>query len=133
MNKNAKFVSLLFSALVTTSVSLIFPIKAVIGLPLPHINQHQSYRELRTKLINMGWQPVNFSSSERNERANVISQRENWQELEICSTTGKGVCRFVFQDEFGNELVIVTHSNEPSIPIERRYLIDNWMYEPVEE
>ena len=113
------------------SVSLILPIKAGIGLPLPHINQHQSYRELRTKLIDMGWQPVNFPPSERYERANVISQRENWQELEMCSSTGAGFCRFVFQDELGNKLIIITHSNEASIPIKRRYLIDNWMYEPV--
>lgn len=73
------------------SVSLILPNKAVFGLPLPHINKHQSYRELRTKLIDMGWQPVNFSSSERyeanySEWANVISQRENWQELEIINS-----------------------------------------------
>lgn len=110
-------------------VTSIFPFQQVLGLPVPHINQNQPYRELRSELIKIGWQPGVFQPS--GIITETIQQTEGWNEVEACSGTGLGFCRFVFQDEHGNQLGITTVNNDPQLPVSQRYIIYGWGYEPV--
>ena len=110
------------------SASLVSVQKAL-GLPLPHINQNQSYRALRQELIDMGWQPATFELENEFETVrNHIHQVEGWHEIEACSGTGLGFCKFIFQDEQGNQLSITTVNNDPVFPASERYRIYGWDY-----
>jgi hypothetical protein len=75
--------------------------KIKLSQPLPILHQDISYAETRQALINAGWKPVPQSNSSP-------SNRFGYEELESCSGTGLGFCRFVFSATDGQKLYVTT-------------------------
>ncbi|MEC4985881.1 MAG: hypothetical protein SAJ37_06695 [Oscillatoria sp. PMC 1068.18] len=121
----------LFGSALTVFASVL-PVQQVNSLPLPNINQGELYRDLRTELIDLGWQPLSFApGNEFDVPRNEIMRVEGWGEVEACSGTGLGFCLFTFEDGRGNRLSITTVNNSLGFPVAKRHTIWGWRYEPV--
>lgn len=113
----------------TLSISgLILLAQQGLALPLPHINEGESYAELREELLRIGYQPVE-GPEEKSILGNDVYERTGWEELEDCAPTGLGLCTFVFTDNHGNKLDITTSANEDGGPPNQRHQIHDWEYE----
>ncbi|MBZ8181911.1 hypothetical protein [Oscillatoria salina] len=117
---------------VLTVFASVFSVQQAKSLPLPNINKSEPYRDLRSELIDLGWQPLTFPpGNEFDSVRNDIMRLEGWREVEACSGTGLGFCLFVFDDGEGNRLSITTVNNSSGFPVSKRHLIWGWRYEPV--
>ena len=126
-----KFFKTLSFSFVGAIFGIIGGINSSLSLPLPHINQNASYRELREELINLGWQPTtqDVLSNQYATQERTILQSEGWTEIASCSQ-GINYCLFIFEDENGNSLKITTVNNLLQLPINNRYIIYGWNYQP---
>jgi len=98
---------------------------------IPNI-YHLTYDEARQKLINSGWQPkLNHWSYQddiniKSGNAPIFWER-GYREVESCSGTGYGFCRFIFTDVYLNELAVITGGQE--IPEENTHaIVDKWFF-----
>jgi hypothetical protein len=84
------------------------------------------YAQARKILINAGWQAVELSPNrDRSGSVGYIINTLGFNEVEDCSGTGMGFCRFNFADADGRTLAIVTVNNElGQKPLLHRWWID---------
>lgn len=95
---------------------------------LSKLRQGMSYAKARKMLINSGWQAV-VSSPNREffGSEEYIFNTLKFYEVESCSGTGMGFCRFLFRDINKKKLVVVTANNEEGI--KGGPIINNWFIE----
>ena len=82
-------------------------------IPVPNLVQGMTYQDARQLIINTGWQAQyntdpNIAATD-SRIAGMISQ--GWSEVEACSGTGLGLCKFSFRDAFGRYLSVTTADN----------------------
>ena len=113
----------------TMGVISVAPLASAIALPLPSINNGDSYGELRKKLLNLGWQPKSPPYPDTSGMVQRFREK-GWIEVQTCSGTGLGLCAFSFQDQYGKTLSISTYNNYPDSANtdSERYLIYGWSY-----
>ncbi len=101
-----------------------------LSLPLPHINEGESYGELRKELLELGWQPHILDPVDNSPFVQDL-KAQGWSEIHACSGTGLGLCAFIFQDSLGNSLSISTYNNYPGLAESEadRFLIYGWSYQ----
>jgi hypothetical protein len=69
------------------------------------------YAEARRKMLDLGWQVPALNYSERCEWMKEICTQ--YPEVDDCSGTGLGFCRFIFSDSQGNRFIITTVGRNP--------------------
>lgn len=83
--------------------------------PVPQqLQKGMSYDEARQVIINAGWQPIPTTTD------NPLDGTANWRkrgyhEVEACSGTGMGFCRFEFAGGRNRKLVVVTAGRDSSL------------------
>ena len=82
------------------------------ALPVPSIKQNMPYAQARKMLIDAGWQTTwtHLRWPSPNTFVQTIFDY-GWTEVDDCSGTGLGLCRFIFQDAARRSLVVSTSSN----------------------
>lgn len=88
---------------------------------LPILHQDKPYAEVRSVLIEAGWQPIAQSHSSSYDRN--ISDELGYEELVTCSGTGLGWCSFAFSAPNGQELGVNTFGGQ-------EMLLYNWSVAP---
>jgi len=92
------------------------------------LKQGMSYASARKMLLEGGWQAVAQSPNrELFGQQEYIVKTLKYYEVEDCSGTGVGYCRFLFKDVNKRKLVIVTYNNEEGIKGGPK--VDNWSFE----
>lgn len=92
------------------------------------LKQEMSYAVARRILIDSGWQAVVRSPNrEKFGSEEYIFDKLNFYEVESCSGTGMGFCRFLFKDINNRKLVVITANNEEGI--EGGPVVNNWSFE----
>ncbi|MBW4578672.1 MAG: hypothetical protein KME42_03745 [Tildeniella nuda ZEHNDER 1965/U140] len=77
------------------------------------LRQGMPYAQARKILLEAGWQAVEFSPNrERFSPMDYIINQLGYNEVEDCSGTGMGYCRFSFADANGRKLAVVTVNNQ---------------------
>lgn len=95
---------------------------------LKKLKQGISYARARKMLIDSGWQAVIGSPNrELFGQEEYVVNTLNFYEMESCSGTGVGFCRFLFKDVNKRKLVIVTVNNEEGI--KGGPVVNNWSFE----
>lgn len=90
------------------------------------LRQGMPYAQARKILLEAGWQAVELSQNrERFSPMDYIIDQLGYNEVEDCSGTGMGYCRFSFADANGRKLAVVTVDNQRGQqPKLRRWWID---------
>jgi hypothetical protein len=84
---------------------------------LPKLKQGMPYAIARRMLLNNGWQTATFSPNrELFGNMDYIVNKLGFYEVENCSGTGAGFCRFLFTSAVGRKLTVVTVNNEEDAP-----------------
>jgi hypothetical protein len=92
------------------------------------LKQEMAYDEARRVLIDAGWQAVVRSPNrEKFGSEEYIFDQLKFYEVESCSGTGMGFCRFLFRDIDNRQLVIVTANNEEGV--EGGPVVNNWFFD----
>lgn len=120
-----KIVRNLFIHAFSISASILLA-QQTFGLPLPHINEGESYVELREELLRIGYQPLEKGRAQ-DFTTTTVYRETGWDELQACSGTGLGLCKFAFIDNYGKVLSITTYKNYPEY-FNKPYLIYGWDY-----
>lgn len=95
---------------------------------MPKLRQGMNYSKARKLLINSGWQAVvNSPNREFFGSEEYIFNTLKFYEVESCSGTGMGFCRFLFRDVKNRKLVIITANNEEGI--EGGPIVNSWSFE----
>lgn len=104
----------LFSTIATTTIATILFSSSVIAQEIPKtLKQGMAYAQARKALINAGWQAVELSPNrDRSGTMGYIIDQLGYNEVESCSGTGMGFCRFNFTDAKGRTLAVVTVNNQ---------------------
>lgn len=102
--------------------------KANESLPL---QKGMSYREARQLLLQQGWQP-NLQGDPPNLRSLAVRGLYDlgYVEIEDCSGTGEGPCRFQFINDNGDLLFVVTTPlGNPNLSLNLGPFVRNWWIE----
>lgn len=95
---------------------------------LKKMKQGMSYAKARKLLTDSGWQFVIGSPTrELFGQEEYIFKTLKFYEMETCSGTGMGYCRFLFKDVDKRKLIVVTVNNEEGI--KGGPTVDNWSIE----
>lgn len=95
---------------------------------LKKLKQGMSYAKARKMLTDSGWQfMVGSPNRELFGQEEYIFKKLKFYEMETCSGTGMGFCRFLFKDVNKRKLVVVTANNEEGI--KGGPIVDNWFIE----
>ncbi|MEX0270446.1 hypothetical protein AB3R30_14980 [Leptolyngbyaceae cyanobacterium UHCC 1019] len=105
-------------------VTGVFATITIVNLLVPAISLAQAipktlksgmpYAQARTILINAGWRAVTLSPNrDRFGGMDHIINKLGYNEVETCSGTGIGFCRFTFANANGQKLAVVTINNQP--------------------
>ena len=110
----------------TVITAVLFPTIALTQTIPKTLKQGMPYAQARKTLINAGWQAVELSPNrDRLGAMRYIIDKLGYNEVENCSGTGAGFCRFTFADANGRKLAIVTVNNQPGQqPKLQRWWID---------
>lgn len=77
------------------------------------LRQGMPYAQARKILLEAGWQAVELSPNrERFSPLDYIIDQLGYNEVEDCSGTGMGYCRFSFADANGRKLAVITVNNQ---------------------
>jgi hypothetical protein len=93
------------------------------------------YSEARELLIDSGWQPANLNSvldcsdCQVDPTVEYFVRKLNYTEIENCSGTGLGFCRFVFENSQGERLIVSTVGNQVDFYGEGKANIWDWWKE----
>lgn len=103
---NAKFflpsVLLLLSGFAFTSQAQVIP-QVALGTP---------YKNVRAALLKEGWKPVR-QTPEPHDAMGAELRAKGWHEVEVCAGTGYAPCVFVWQNQQGKRLEVVTRGEDP--------------------
>lgn len=115
-----------FTAIAATAVTTILLSNIAIAQEIPKtLKQGMSYAQARKALINAGWQAVELSPNRDRLGAMDYLIQLGYNEVESCSGTGMGFCRFNFTDANGRQLAVVTVNNQQGqTPQLHRWWID---------
>ncbi|MDX2245018.1 MAG: hypothetical protein NW224_30445 [Leptolyngbyaceae cyanobacterium bins.302] len=103
----------LFATITATTIAIVTLSSAVIAQEIPKtLKQGMSYAQARKALINAGWQAVELSPNRDRFGAMNYIIKLGYNEVESCSGTGMGFCRFNFTDADGRKLAVVTINNQ---------------------
>lgn len=95
---------------------------------LKKMKQGMSYARARKMLTDSGWQYMTGSPTrELFGQEEYIFKKLKFYEMETCSGTGMGYCRFLFKDVNKRKLVVVTVNNEEGS--KGGPIVDNWSIE----
>lgn len=95
---------------------------------LKKMKQGMSYAKARKMLTDSGWQYVVGSPTrELFGQEEYIFKTLKFYEMETCSGTGMGYCRFLFKDVNKRKLAVVTVNNEEGS--KGGPIVDNWSIE----
>lgn len=95
---------------------------------LKKMKQGMSYARARKMLTDSGWQFMTGSPTrELFGQEEYIFKKLKFYEMETCSGTGMGYCRFLFRDVNKRKLVVVTVNNEEGG--KGGPIVDNWSIE----
>lgn len=95
---------------------------------LKKLKQGMSYAKARKMLIDSGWQlMVGSPNRELFGQEEYIFKKLKFYEMETCSGTGMGYCRFLFKDVNKRKLAVVTVNNEEGS--KGGPIVDNWSIE----
>lgn len=95
---------------------------------LKKMKQGMSYARARKMLTDSGWQfMVGSPNRELFGQEEYIYKTLKFYEMETCSGTGMGYCRFLFKDVNKRKLVVVTVNNEEGS--KGGPIVDNWSIE----
>lgn len=95
---------------------------------LKKMKQGMSYAKARKMLTDSGWQfMVGSPTRELFGSEEYIFKTLKFYEMETCSGTGMGYCRFLFKDINKRKLVVVTVNNEEGS--KGGPIVDNWFVE----
>ena len=110
----------------TTIATLLVPTIAVAQTIPKNLKQGMPYAQARKTLLNSGWQAVAHSPNrDRFGAMNYLINKLGYNEVETCSGTGMGFCRFSFTNANGQKLAVVTVNNQPGQqPKLQRWWID---------
>lgn len=105
------------------------PNDSSVGSTLPKLKQGMSYQKTRELLLDNGWQAVRFPPNrELFGNMKYIIEDLGFYEVEDCSGTGAGFCRFLFRNAENKKLIVVTVNNEEGAtggPILSSWTIEN--------
>lgn len=126
---------------ITTMSSLTLPVDATIPIEKPEnslyiadsafgLTQSMPYEKARQILINQGWQaqiPISLGGYPNLENPTIkyLFSEKGYQEVEDCSGTGLGLCRFKFRNATGETLIVVTANNQPG----QKVTVFSWFLE----
>ena len=109
----------------TTIATLLVPTIAVAQTIPKNLKQGMPYAQARKTLLNSGWQAVAHSPNRDRSGAMNYLIKLGYNEVETCSGTGMGFCRFSFTNANGQKLAVVTVNNQPGQkPKLQRWWID---------
>lgn len=103
--------------LITTIAGIVLSTALYPGIALTQeipktLRQEMPYGQARRLLLNAGWQAEMLSPNRQRFGAmNYLIDQLGYHEVETCSGTGLGLCRFNFTDANGQRLAIVTANN----------------------
>jgi len=96
----------------TTIATLLVPTIAIAQAIPQTLKQGMSYAHARKTLLNSGWQAVAHSPNrDRSGAINYLINKLGYNEVETCSGTGMGFCRFSFTHANGQKPAVVTVNN----------------------
>ena len=104
MNKNKclPVIFLLLSYVPLTSLAQVIP-QVTVGTP---------YKKVRAALLKEGWTPVR-QPGDPNDYLGNEHRKKGWTEVEMCAPTGAAPCVFVWQNQQGKRLEVVTVYEDP--------------------
>jgi hypothetical protein len=79
---------------------------------IPQIAIGTPYKKVRTALIKEGWTPVRQNAEPYDTLGGEL-RKKGWIEVKICAGTGVAPCVFVWQNEQGKQLEVVTKYENP--------------------
>lgn len=104
----------LIMTIVSTTIAILIPSISIAQSIPKTLKQGISYAQARKILINAGWQALERSSNREHFGAtNYLVNKLGYNEVETCSGTGMGFCRFVFTNANGQKLAVITVDNQP--------------------
>ena len=104
---------LLATITTTTITTLLVPTIALAQTIPKTLKQGMPYAQARKTLLNAGWQAVAHSPNrDRSGTMNYLIKL-GYNEVETCSGTGMGLCRFSFTNANRQKLAVVTGNNQP--------------------
>ncbi|MDB5476518.1 MAG: hypothetical protein JWP49_2029 [Phenylobacterium sp.] len=80
---------------------------------LPKFKRHTPYGEVRRQLLNLGFKPIMLAEPLSPECSPYGDRCTRWPELESCSGTGIGYCKFGFRAPSGRWVALLTVGDEP--------------------
>lgn len=104
---------LIMTIVSTTIATLLIPTISLAQSIPKTFKQGISYAQARKILIDAGWQALALSSNrEHFGGMNYLVNKLGYNEVETCSGTGMGFCRFVFINVNGQKLAVITVNNQ---------------------
>ncbi len=79
---------------------------------IPQVELGTPYKKVRTALIKEGWTPVR-QNVEPYDMMGAEHRKKGWIEVEVCAGTGRAPCVFVWQNQQGKRLEVVTTGEDP--------------------
>ena len=79
---------------------------------IPQVTLGTPYKNVRTALLKEGWKPVR-QNADPNDFMGAEHRAKGWNEVEICAGTGYAPCVFVWQNQQGKRLEVVTRGEDP--------------------
>ena len=117
----------LLATITTTTIATLLAPTIALAQAIPQtLKQGMPYAQARKTLLNSGWQAVAHSPNrDRFGAMNYLINKLGYNEVETCSGTGMGFCRFSFTNANGQKLAVVTVNNQPGQkPKLQRWWID---------
>jgi hypothetical protein len=84
------------------------------SLKIPALEKEMSYETARQLILNAGWQPLITITDNPHDGTKSWRDR-GYNEVEACSGTGMGLCRFQFTGSGDQKLVVVTGGRESTL------------------
>jgi hypothetical protein len=104
---------LIMTIISTAIATLLIPTISLAQSIPKTLKQGISYAQARKILINAGWQALEHSPNREHFGAtNYLVNKLGYNEVETCSGTGMGFCRFVFTNANGQTLAVITVNNQ---------------------
>ena len=95
--------------------TLLFLINVPITLQaqvIPQVSLGTPYKKVRAALLKEGWTPVR-QNGDPNDYLGNEHRKKGWSEVELCAPTGAAPCVFVWQNQQGKRLEVVTVYEDP--------------------
>lgn len=79
----------------------------------PPVRQGMAYPQARRMLLARGWRPHQRESTQGCGETLPDQRCSLFPELQACSSTGLGLCRFEWMSPEGGKLVVITAGGDP--------------------